>query len=91
LDTVTNLADIINPTRKLTTTHHTDYPAPTIHKISSAITTYPHIPYIYNLPGGKEWLVHKADNLTTICYLIQENVGASTSHNHMGLHRLLQG
>jgi hypothetical protein len=20
-----------------------------------------------NLPGGKEWLAHKADNLTTIC------------------------
>jgi hypothetical protein len=32
----------------------------------------------------------KADNLTTICELIGENMGASTSHNPMGLHGLLQ-
>jgi hypothetical protein len=30
----------------------------------------------------------KADKLTADCL---ENVGASTSHNHMGLHGLLQG
>jgi hypothetical protein len=35
-----------------------------------------------NLPGGNEWPVHKADNLTAICELI-------VSHP-MGLHGLLQ-
>jgi hypothetical protein len=45
-----------------------------------------------NIPGGKGWLARKADNLTVICELIcLENVGASTSHNPMGLHGLLQG
>jgi hypothetical protein len=47
---------------------------------------------IRNLPGGKGWPAHKADDLTTIseaCCL--ENVGASTSHNPVGLHSLLQG
>jgi hypothetical protein len=41
-----------------------------------------------NLPGGKGRPVLKADNLTTDCL---ENVGASTSHNRMGLHGVLQG
>jgi hypothetical protein len=36
--------------------------------------------------------VHKADNLTAIFELIVEiNMGASTSHNPMGLHGLLKG
>jgi hypothetical protein len=38
-----------------------------------------------NLPGGKGRPERKADNLTAIC-----EVGASTSHNPMGLHGLLQ-
>jgi hypothetical protein len=38
------------------------------------------------------WRARKADNLTTICEPdCLENVGASTSHNPMGLHGLLQG
>jgi hypothetical protein len=41
-----------------------------------------------NLPGGKGRPARGADNLTTDCL---ENVGASTSHNPMGLHGLLQG
>jgi hypothetical protein len=41
-----------------------------------------------NLPGVKLRLERKADNLTAICV---ENMGASTSHNPMGLHDLLQG
>jgi hypothetical protein len=41
-----------------------------------------------NLPGAKERPARKADNLTADCL---ENVGTSTSHNHMGLHGLLQG
>jgi hypothetical protein len=41
-----------------------------------------------NLPGGEGRLVHKADNLTTICL---ENMGALTSHNPMGLHGMLHG
>jgi hypothetical protein len=41
-----------------------------------------------NLPGGKGWPVRKSDNLIAICL---DNVGASTSHNPMGLHGLLQG
>jgi hypothetical protein len=40
---------------------------------------------IRNLPGGKGRPARKADNLCL------ENVGASTSHNPMGLHGLLQG
>jgi hypothetical protein len=44
-----------------------------------------------NLPGGKGWLVCKVDNLTASCELTcLENVGASMSHNPMGLHGLLQ-
>jgi hypothetical protein len=43
-----------------------------------------------NLPGGKGRPARKAD-LTAICEPIVENVGASTSHNPMGLHGLLQG
>jgi hypothetical protein len=39
-----------------------------------------------NLPGGKG-PVRKADNLTTDCV---EMVGASMSHNPMGLHGVLQ-
>jgi hypothetical protein len=41
-----------------------------------------------NLPGGKGRPAHGADNFTAD-YL--ENMGASTSHNRMGLHGLLQG
>jgi hypothetical protein len=45
-----------------------------------------------NLPGAKGRAVHEADNLTphlwTDCL---ENVEASTSHNPVGLHDLLQG
>jgi hypothetical protein len=41
-----------------------------------------------NIPGRKGWPAHKADNLTAVCL---KNVGASTSHNPMGLHGLLQG
>jgi hypothetical protein len=37
-----------------------------------------------NLPEGKERPARKADDCL-------ENVGASTSHNPMGLHGLLQG
>jgi hypothetical protein len=45
-----------------------------------------------NLPGGKGWPTRKADNLTAICEPnFLENVGASTSHNPMGLHGPLQG
>jgi hypothetical protein len=47
-----------------------------------------------NIPGGgKVQPAHKADNLTAICELTvyRKNVGASTSHNPMGLHGLLQG
>jgi hypothetical protein len=40
-----------------------------------------------NLPGGKGRPARKVDNLTAS----KENVGASTSHNPMGLHGLLQG
>jgi hypothetical protein len=39
-----------------------------------------------NLPGGKGRPERKADNLTDCV----ENVGASTSHNPMRLHGLLQ-
>jgi hypothetical protein len=44
-----------------------------------------------NLPGGKGRPECKADNLTAICERdCLENEGASTSHNPMGLHGLLQ-
>jgi hypothetical protein len=42
--------------------------------------------------GGKWRPARKADNLTVICELqCTENVGASTSHNPLGLHGLLHG
>jgi hypothetical protein len=45
-----------------------------------------------SLPGGKG---RPAGELTTsppsVSRLSRENVGASTSHNSMGLHHLLQG
>jgi hypothetical protein len=45
-----------------------------------------------NLPGSKGWPARKADNPTAICEpTCLENVGASISHNPMGLHDLLQG
>jgi hypothetical protein len=45
-----------------------------------------------NLPVGKGWPARKADNLTAIYEpFVYKNVGASTSHNHMDLHGLLQG
>jgi hypothetical protein len=42
------------------------------------------------LPGGKERLVRETDNLTAIWADCLENVGASTSHNLLGLHGLLR-
>jgi hypothetical protein len=43
-----------------------------------------------NPPGGKGRLVRKTDNLTAICEpTVLDNVGASMSHNPMGLHGLL--
>jgi hypothetical protein len=45
-----------------------------------------------NLPGGKERPARKTDNLKpSVSRLSTENVGASTFHNPMGLHGLLQG
>jgi hypothetical protein len=45
-----------------------------------------------NLPRDKGRPARKDDNLTAICEPdCLENVGASTSHNPMGLHGLLQG
>jgi hypothetical protein len=45
-----------------------------------------------NLPGDKGLPARGADNLTAICEpIVLGNVGASTSHNRMGLHGLLQG
>jgi hypothetical protein len=45
-----------------------------------------------NFPGGKWRTARKADNLTSICKtVVWKNVRASTSHNPMGLHGLLQG
>jgi hypothetical protein len=42
---------------------------------------------IKNLPGGKGRLARKADTLPlSVSRLSRENVGASTSHNPMGLH-----
>jgi hypothetical protein len=44
-----------------------------------------------NISEGKVWPTCKADNLTTICEpTVLESVEASTSHNPMGLHGLLQ-
>jgi hypothetical protein len=43
-----------------------------------------------NLTGGKGRPAHETDNLTAI-YDCLENVGASTYHNPMGLHGVLQG
>jgi hypothetical protein len=41
---------------------------------------------------GKGRPARKADNVTAICEpIVLENVGASTSHNTMGLYGLLQG
>jgi hypothetical protein len=40
-----------------------------------------------NLPGGDGRPVHTTNNLTVDCL---ENVGASMSHNPMGLHGLLR-
>jgi hypothetical protein len=40
-----------------------------------------------NLPRGTGWPARMTDNLTAI----RENVAASTSHNPMGLHGMLQG
>jgi hypothetical protein len=46
---------------------------------------------IRNLTGGRGRPVRKADNFTAICEpTVQKNVGASTSHNPMGLRGLLQ-
>jgi hypothetical protein len=42
-----------------------------------------------NLPGGKGRPARKADNSTTMSRL-SKNVGASTSHNPVGLHDMLQ-
>jgi hypothetical protein len=45
-----------------------------------------------NLPGGKRRPARKANNLAAICgFDCLENVRASTSHDPMGLHGLLQG
>jgi hypothetical protein len=44
------------------------------------------------LSGGKGCPARKADNLTAISEpTVKKNVGASTSHNLMGLNGLLQG
>jgi hypothetical protein len=44
-----------------------------------------------NLPGDNGQLAFEADNLTAISEpTVYKNVGASTSHNAMGLHGLLQ-
>jgi hypothetical protein len=44
-----------------------------------------------NLPGSKRRPAHKADNLTAICEpTVYKMWGASTSHNPMGFHGLLQ-
>jgi hypothetical protein len=40
-----------------------------------------------NLPGGEGLPARGAGNLTAICErMCKQNVGASTSHNPMGLH-----
>jgi hypothetical protein len=44
-----------------------------------------------NIPGAEGRPARKADNFTVICEPIAyKNVGASTSHNPMGLHGPLQ-
>jgi hypothetical protein len=44
-----------------------------------------------NLRGGTERPARKAANLTAICKpIVIENMGASKSHNPMGLHGLSQ-
>jgi hypothetical protein len=43
-----------------------------------------------NLPGGKGRPARKTDNITAICEPIVYDMEASTSHNPMGLHDLLQ-
>jgi hypothetical protein len=44
-----------------------------------------------NLPGGKERPGSKADKATTTCEAIsRENLWASTSHNPIGLHGMLE-
>jgi hypothetical protein len=45
-----------------------------------------------NLPGGKGRPARRTDSLTAICeQILLENEEASTFHNPMGLHCLLQG
>jgi hypothetical protein len=44
-----------------------------------------------NLPGGKGRLARKTTLPPSVSRLSTDNVGASTSHNPMGLHGLLQG
>jgi hypothetical protein len=45
-----------------------------------------------NIPGGEGRPARKADNLTAVYEpIVYKNVGASTSHNPMGLHGPLQG
>jgi hypothetical protein len=47
---------------------------------------------IRNLPRGKGRPAPKADDLTAIYEpIVWKNVGASTSHNLIGLHSLFQG
>jgi hypothetical protein len=43
-----------------------------------------------NFLGGKGWPARKADNLAAVSRLSRE-MGASASHNPMGLHGLLNG
>jgi hypothetical protein len=43
-----------------------------------------------NFPGSKRLPARNADKLRYLCADCLENVGASTSHNPMGLHGLLQ-
>jgi hypothetical protein len=44
-----------------------------------------------NIPRDKGRQARKADNFTAICEpIVYKYVGASTSHNPMGLHGLLQ-
>jgi hypothetical protein len=44
-----------------------------------------------NLPRSKGRPACEADNLTVICEPTVENIGASASHNPMGIRGLLQG
>jgi hypothetical protein len=43
-----------------------------------------------NLPGAKGWPAREVDNLSHLRVDCLENVGASTPHNPVGLHGLLQ-